>query len=138
MTVTPISPTHSVMTMTRDDIAAARAWRSDTISYVYVAGPFTHGDQAANVRAAIDAGKRLMDAGLHPFVPHLSWFSDFVHPTPYEEWLAYDLEWIKRCDAVLRLPGYSPGAEREANFARFLGIPVFGDISALLEAAAHG
>lgn len=128
------TPSHTVTTLSGTDLA--KAYTTHPIAYVYVAGPLSHGDQALNVRAALDAGKRLMDAGLHPFIPHLSWLSHLVHPTPYEEWLAYDLEWIKRCDALLRLPGFSPGAEREANFARFLGLPVFGDVDTLLEHAA--
>jgi hypothetical protein len=125
-----------VRQVTDAEMAQARAFRIGPISHVYVAGPLTHGDQAANVRAAMDAAEVLMDAGLYPFVPHLSWFSHLTSPRPYEEWLSYDLGWLKRCDAVLRLPGHSPGAERECSMATFLGIPVFRDVDALLEQAA--
>ena len=125
---------HSVTTLTGPDLV--KAYTPAPISYVYVAGPLTHGNQQANIAAAVSAARRLMEAGLHPFVPHLSWFADLIKPMPYAEWLAYDLEWVKRCDAVLRLPGFSPGAEQECSEARFLGIPVFYDIDILLEHVA--
>lgn len=102
------------------------------IRFVYVAGPITKGDQAVNVRRGIDAGHELMAAGLHPFVPHLSWFSHFVHATDYEDWLAYDFAWLQRCDALVRLPGESAGADREAAEARRLGLPVFEGVGRLL------
>jgi hypothetical protein len=33
---------------------------------------------------------------------------------------------LARCDALLRLPGESPGADREVKRARELWIPVYG------------
>lgn len=32
---------------------------------------------------------------------------------------------LERCDAVLRLPGESPGADREVHYAISLGKPVY-------------
>lgn len=125
-----------VREVTPDEAAMAATTRIGPITHVFIAGPLTHGDQAANVRAAMDAAQALMEAGLYPYLPHLSWFSHLASPQPYEEWLSLSLGWLKRCDAVLRLPGYSPGAERECSMATFLGIPVFRDFSALLEQAA--
>jgi len=43
----------------------------------------------------------------------------------HADWLKVDFEFIRRCDAVLRLPGESVGAEAEIAEAKRLGIPVF-------------
>lgn len=105
---------------------------------VYVAGPFTKGVCEQNVRAAILAGDRLLSAGLVPYVPHLNFLWGMVCPHDYEEWLALDMAWLSQCDAILRIPGESPGAEREIAFAESRGIPVFYHESRLLEWAFRG
>lgn len=87
---------------------------------VYVAGPYSS-DPERCVRAAIDAGHALMDAGLLAVVPHLS---HYARPRPYEDWLALDLALVERCDALVRLPGASPGADREVSRALACGLPV--------------
>lgn len=92
---------------------------------VYVAGPISLGNQFANVRAAIDAAQALLADGFVPFLPHLSAFWHVVHPNDYETWMRYDLSWLATCDAVLRLPGTSPGADQEEREATELGIPTF-------------
>lgn len=92
---------------------------------VYVAGPYTHGDRSDNVRNAIAAGMRLLDAGYAPVVPILSHFADLIHPRPYEDWLQADLAILSKCDAMVRLSGFSPGSKRELQEAMVLGIPVY-------------
>lgn len=90
----------------------------------YVAGPYT-GDQAANVRAAIDTADKLAEHGMAPIVPHLSHFWDLVHPRPYEDWLRIDLAIVGRCDALYRMPDApSPGADLEVKYALTQGVPV--------------
>lgn len=89
-----------------------------TIRFIYVAGPMRKGDWTTNVRAGLGAGSVLMQAGYAPFLPQLSWFHDMVEPQAFEDWLAYDFAWIERCDALLRLPGESEGADREVEHAR--------------------
>jgi nucleoside 2-deoxyribosyltransferase len=101
---------------------------------VYIAGPLTTGDTIANVRAAIDAAAQLMDAGFHPFVPHLSVLTELVHPMPYERWLEADFAWILKCGSLLRLNGPSKGADREVEFAKGKSIPVFYSVSELIAA----
>jgi hypothetical protein len=105
---------------------------------VYVAGPLT-ADTAdgclANVRAAIDAGVRLIRRGHEPYVPHLSWYLDqharaAGHPIPYDWWLEYDRHYLAGCDALLLLAP-SPGANAEAAWARARGIPVYEHADAL-------
>lgn len=98
---------------------------------VYVAGPYTKGDVAVNVRNAIRAANDLADLGFAPFVPHFTHFWHMLHPRPYEFWLELDNQFLPHCDAVLRLPGESGGADKEVALARTLGLPVFHDIGAL-------
>jgi uncharacterized protein DUF4406 len=92
---------------------------------IYVAGPYTKGDVAINVRNAIEAGNALLKAGHAPYIPHLTHFWHLVYPGPYEQWLALDLHWVRQCDALLRLPGESSGADGEVAEAKRLGLPVY-------------
>jgi hypothetical protein len=101
--------------------------------FVYVAGPISKGDMFLNVREGILTAERLRDAGLFPFCPHLSGLWQMVHPVGYEAWMTLDFAWIARCDALLRMPGESPGADREVAHARKLGIPVFTNEIDLLD-----
>jgi nucleoside 2-deoxyribosyltransferase len=101
--------------------------------WVYVAGPYSHPDPLANTRAAVLAGQELWDAGYFPVVPHLSMAWQLVAPQPVEWWYAFDLHLLSRCDALLRLPGESKGADAEVEFARNAGIPAFGSIAELVE-----
>lgn len=100
---------------------------------VYVAGPYTKTDPCINTNAAILAGNHLLDLGYSPFIPHLSHFWHTVTPRPYSDWIEYDKEWVAVCDAVLRLPGESSGADGEVALAKSLGIPVFHSVGDLLE-----
>ena len=99
---------------------------------IYVAGPYTKGDVAVNVRNAFEAADKLADAGFAPFVPHGTHFWHFAFPRPYEEWLKLDLAFLPVCDAVLRLPGLSSGADAEVVEAERLGIPVYYDLDVLV------
>lgn len=93
---------------------------------VYVAGPITKGVYTANVRNGIDAARSLQKTGFVVLVPMLDFLMGLVHPDiSYEEFLDFDFQWILRCDAIFRLPGISPGADREEEFAKANNIPVF-------------
>lgn len=98
---------------------------------VYVAGPYSAGDVEANVNRAIDAWHELHERGFSPFCPHLTHFIHLRHPKHYETWLRHDFEWLEQCQALLRLPGDSPGADREMRFAVENGILVFNSIATL-------
>ena len=100
---------------------------------VYIASPYSTGDQAINVRRQIDAANELLNAGFIPFVPLLTHFQHIVHPRSYEEWLDYDLELLIACDAVLRLDGQSNGADIEVKTATKHQIPVFFALNHLKE-----
>lgn len=96
---------------------------------IYVAGPYTKVDPALNVRIAIDAAQILLQKGYYPFVPHLTHFWHMIHFVNYEKWMDYDFVWLSKCDALLRLPGESPGADREVEFATKNNITVYYDIN---------
>jgi hypothetical protein len=102
------------------------------VNKIYVSGPYTHGDKLVNVNAAIDMADQLVSNGYIPFVPHLTHFWDLRKPRKYDFWLDYDLKWLRDCDAVIRLPGTSKGADIEVAEAHSFGIPVFHSIEGLL------
>lgn len=99
---------------------------------VYVAGPYTHGDVAQNVAAAMRAADELIEAGFAPFVPHLSHFQHLAHARPYHVWTALDFSWLAVCDAAVRLPGLSPGADAEIKWCLLHRVPVFASIQDLI------
>jgi len=99
---------------------------------VYIAGPYTHGDVAVNVRNAIDAAEVLFSSGFVPYVPHLTHFWHMIHHRPYEDWLSLDNEWLPCCDCVFRLAGESSGADAETELAFKLGKLVFTSIEGLI------
>ena len=100
---------------------------------VYVAGPYTKGDVAVNVRNAYAAANELADLGFAPFVPHATHFWHILFPRPYEFWLDLDNQFLPCCDAVLRIAGDSNGADEEVALAEKLNIPVFHTIANLLK-----
>jgi len=101
------------------------------IETVYIAGPYSGGDVEDNVRAAMHAAHAVMDLGVVPFVPHLCHFLHGLRERGYEEWMNFDFVWLDRTDALLRIPGVSPGAEREVLRMLKLGRPIFHSIEAL-------
>jgi hypothetical protein len=101
---------------------------------VYVAGPISKPPLETNIRRAMDAAAELMLNDFEPFVPHLYCFMQITHPMSYERWMALDLAFLSSCAAVLRIPGDSPGADREcAHAAEVCGIPVFHSIQSLVQ-----
>ena len=88
---------------------------------IYIAGPYTKGDTAGNVRRACLAGAQILKKGHTPFIPHLSHFWHLISPKSWETWLKIDFTLLDRCDALLRLDGESKGAEAEEIAASGLG-----------------
>lgn len=92
---------------------------------VYIAGPMSNGgtltpaQEGANIRAGMEAARRVLEAGHSVYLPHLwRFFADTVeHGVTRDQWLAQDLEWVAASDAVVRLEGTSPGADREVQHA---------------------
>lgn len=98
----------------------------------FIAGPYTHGEVALSVRAAILAAARILEAGHLPYVCHLTHLWHLVAPRPYEDWMALHQAWQEECDVTIRLPGDSPGGDREVANARRLGQPVYYSVDEFL------
>lgn len=98
---------------------------------VYIAGPYSRPDPDNNVWEAIHAGDRVRALGHIPFIPHLSHFWEKQKHHEYEFWMEYDMEWLKVCDCVLRLPGESSGADREVKWAQEHGLPILYSVEEL-------
>lgn len=99
---------------------------------IYVASQYSIGDPEANVLRQIDAGEDLINAGFIPYLPLLSHYQHIIHPHDYETWTRLDNSWVACCDALLRLPGESKGADEEVFLAIDLGIPVYYSIEDLI------
>lgn len=91
---------------------------------IYIAGPYTKGDVAVNVRRAIEEADWLLSLGCTPYLPHLTHFWHLICPRAYEDWMALDLEWLGVCHAIYRLSGESTGADSEVDSAGRMGMPV--------------
>jgi hypothetical protein len=102
---------------------------------VYVSGPITGGNRNHNYFQAIEAHRELMLAGFAPMNPMMTmvlpfaWEKDF----PHELWLECDFPWVEASDAILRLPGYSVGADAELSHAEKCGVPIFYTIDEMIE-----
>lgn len=94
--------------------------------WIYIAGPYTNGDVGENVRQAVLAGMRLreFDEKIVPVIPHLFHLAHLISPRDHAFWMAWDLDLLVRCDALYRLPGVSPGADKEVSEALMMDKPV--------------
>jgi len=93
--------------------------------HIYIAGPYSTPYPIYAMRDALIAANQLIDdGGGHPIVPHLTGFWDFAFPRPYDQWLELDLESLRSCDAVWRIPGKSSGADGEVAVAMALNITI--------------
>ena len=92
---------------------------------IYIAGPYTKGDVAQNVRRSIEAADSIRYLGHTPYNPLLTHFWHLLYPHDIDYWYKLDMEWLEVCDAVFRLPGESVGADKEVARATALGKPVF-------------
>lgn len=103
---------------------------------VYIAGPISKGNATENVRRGCEAFSELVRLGYTPFCPFWSHLQELVRGVgadlDWAGWIAYDLQWVAFCHALLRLPGESAGADREVAHACYLGIPVFYSVDDLV------
>lgn len=91
---------------------------------IYVAAPFTEGDQFLNVKHGVEVGQWVFERGGIPFIPHLNAFFHIHYAKTYEDWLNYCLFFVRRSNALL-YSGLSKGVNVEINFAHKLNIPVY-------------
>ncbi len=100
---------------------------------IYIAGPYTKPDPVMNTRDAIIAGLAIADSGLAAVeIPHLTLLANIVEPREIDYWYDFDLDKLEHCNALLRLPGQSDGADKEVAHARALHIPVFHESQQLI------
>ena len=106
---------------------------------IYVSGPLTadtKGKTLGNIEAATQATRELMDAGFAVICPHLSYYLLTPNWNPsHDDWLRVDVEILRRCDAVLMLPGWlhSKGACMERAHAITHNIPDVTSIEELID-----
>jgi len=93
---------------------------------VYIAAPLTKGDRPKNLNRAIDAGERIANRGHVVFIPHLFDLWHLIHPHEYNFWMRQDLAWLRKCEVLVRLHGFSEGADKEEGLARQWGLAVYG------------
>lgn len=103
--------------------------------WVYIASAYTNGDTAINTRFQMRMWDVLFDVGVIPIAPLWSHFQHLHNPRPYRDWVDYDNEIIRRCDACFRLTvtdtvldyrqAESSGADAEVQLFLLLGKPVF-------------
>lgn len=98
---------------------------------IYVASPYSIGDELFNVNRQINAGEILTKRGFVPLLPLLSHFWHEKYNHEYDFWIKTCLEYLRRCDGILRLQGESLGADIEVEFAKHYNIPVFYDFDSI-------
>lgn len=94
-----------------------------------------------NVNIAIDVGLQLWKKGHVPYIPHLTHFIDERAtetgvPMSYEEYLVFDTEWLKACDALIYLAS-SRGADLELENARRLGLTIYYSVDDVPELSTN-
>jgi len=105
------------------------------VKVVYVAGRFSAPDQwqrARNVRAAETLAFAVAEAGAMPLNP-LANTANFFGTLRDEFWYDGTLELMRRCDAVVLVPGWegSKGVTAELREAERLELPVFHRVEQL-------
>ncbi len=92
---------------------------------VYIASPYTKGDAVLNIRRSIHFAEQIRELGYVPECPLLSHLWHMISPHDYEYWMSLCLDKLEHCDILVRLMGDSPGADREVEHARKMGITVY-------------
>jgi len=101
----------------------------------YIAGPLsapTAEAREANIRSAEALACAVWDAGAVALCPH-SIARHYTGSLPESAWLAGDLELLRRCDALILVPGWeqSVGTRGEVEAAHQRGQPVLTDLAQL-------
>ena len=106
----------------------------NSVESIYVSGPYSSDSETMrleNIRLADETGREIARRGFIPFVPHLmpgAWDSDEV--LTWDDCMAIDLYFLRKCDAILLLPGWqaSKGAKIEHQEAERRGILILESI----------
>lgn len=97
---------------------------------VYIAGKYcgpTPWDVQKNIALAAAVAAQVWEIGLVALCPHTN-SAHMEGAATDEQFLAGTLELMRRCDAVILVPGWSTSAGTKAEIAEAmrLGLPVFG------------
>jgi len=110
---------------------------------VYVAGKLN--DDAVgylyNVHKMMETAEACRLAGFSVFIPAIDLLCGIKHGySSYEDYFENGQPWLMASDAVLLTPGWesSKGTAAEIATAESLGIPVFTELSELIEAEVDG
>ena len=115
--------------------AGRRISYGETMKLVYVVGPYRGSGQwqiFQNIRRAEALALQVWQMGAACICPHKNTES-FNGAAPDRVWLDGDLEMVRRCDAILCVPGWesSSGSLGEVALAKQLGLPIFQSIEEL-------
>lgn len=99
------------------------------LKLVYIAGPYTAPTRCqvmANIQRAREVADRVARAGAFPVWPH-PLGAGLEDAGDEAFWYAGTLELMRRCDAVVLVPGWekSKGAQGEAGVADIRDMPLF-------------
>lgn len=101
---------------------------------IYVAGKLTGNtpeEWQRYIRIASSYGRKLLDMGHSPIIPHLntsSMYNEDFKDVDYEEFMRIDFDFIKAAGNIFMIPENwqdSPGAKREHEFAIFNDINIY-------------
>lgn len=109
---------------------------------IYVAGALfgpNDWEIRCNIHRAAALGYEVAKLGAYPVIPHTNTGGVFLGTITPKFWYAGTLELLRRCDAVILVPGWeeSRGAQAEVAEARIRSTPVFervDELKAWLEA----
>jgi hypothetical protein len=85
---------------------------------LYLAGPYTHPDPVENTHRACRVATAIYEhTNWVPFLPHTTMLWHLVTPRPVKFWYGLDVHHLAACQAIMRLPGESTGADAEMSRA---------------------
>jgi hypothetical protein len=107
---------------------------------IYVSGPYigsTYHQTDAYITYAREWAEKLARAGHAFYCPHLNTghFDTIARDVPAPFWREMNLNILRRCDAVLLLPGWDneEASRRDVEYAENWGIPVIVDIDEIAQ-----
>lgn len=90
---------------------------------IYLASPYTQGDTNTNVRVQCQLAESVRRCGHYAFAPVVhSHARHFLKPQTWDYWIEECLEFVARCDYLIRWGGPSKGGDLELERACSLGI----------------